>query len=181
MGSEPFIRGAEYLKAVRQLVLEPTMIDVTDDINERIRICTWIGEHIDEINAKLNDYLNACHQCFYPEQRRSMRILAAPLASSFGIDALCNILLDPITLVIDVGQVGPADWLSIVVHEYAHAHLKAPGHDQQFLTVISHLCLGLGLEPPKPEGENDGQGMESWLRKWPYCNATPDPLAFWRG
>jgi hypothetical protein len=169
-------RGYEYLDAVQHLALEPGMVDVEEQWRDRV--CTWIGDRIDVVNAKLNADLQACHDCFHPQERRQMQILATPLAGNYGIDGLCNIRVNPIVILIDVGRIPPDDWLSVVVHEYAHAHLAAPGHDQHFLKVISHLCLGLGLNWHLPLWE---PGMDVLLRNWPHCDATTDPLAFWRG
>jgi hypothetical protein len=180
MESDPFLRGADYLNALRPLLLEPAMIDVADDINQRIRICTWIGQNIEAINADLNACLEACHSCFHPQDRQLMQIFAAPLAEQFGVDGLCNILVEPITILIDVGRINRHDWLSIVAHEYAHGHLRSPGHEQRFLGVIGHLCLGLGLEVPSMEG-TEKQEREAWLRNWPHCASTSNSLAFWRG
>ncbi|WP_017720251.1 hypothetical protein [Kamptonema formosum] len=179
--SDPFLRGAEYLNAVRRLALHPEAIGVADDINERIRICTWIGHNIDAVNAELEACLDACHSCFYPQDRRVMRILAAPLAGQFGVDALCNILAQPVAILIDAGRIHPQDWLGVVAHEYAHAHLGAPGHDRHFLAAISHLCLGLGLDLPVWDRAWQAGEREAWLRNWPHCRPTPDPLAFWKG
>jgi hypothetical protein len=170
------VRGYQYLTAVRQLALEPEMLDVTDNLRESERIYTWIGNHIDAINAELNAYLEACHGCFHPEQRRPMHILATPLATEYGIDGLCNIMVYPAVILIDVGRTAPQDWLSIVVHEYAHAHLGSPGHDWQFFNIISHLCLGLGLEPPRWQPD-----MEKYLRNWPHCASLANSLTFWMG
>jgi hypothetical protein len=179
--SDPFQKGWEYLNQMRQLTPEPGMIELSDDISDRIRICTWIGDHIDEINLELRDCLEICHQCFPVTERQKIKIFAAPLASRFGIDGLCNILLDPIVIFIDVGRVGSQDWLSLVVHEYAHAHLKSPGHDRRFLGVLTHLCLGIGFAPPLCDSEMDREAIAALLRNWPHCTPTPDPLAFWQG
>lgn len=178
--SDPFVRGSEYLNGLRQKALTPDAIAGGEDIIDRIRICTWIGEHIETLNQELAECLCACHQCFPVQDRRAIEIFAAPIAPEFGIDALCNILLDPVVILIDVGRTAPADWLSIVVHEYAHAHLKSPGHDRPFFEVLTHLCLGLGLPPPVVEGM-DPQTMEATLRNWPHCGSTADSLAFWMG
>lgn len=174
--SDPFVRGYEYLNGVRQLALEPDMVDISDNPIVRDRIYCWIGHHIDSINAELNACLEACHGCFHPELRRPMQIWAAPLAQEFGIDGFCNILIDPTVILIDVGRIAPQDWLSIVVHEYAHGHLDSPGHDQRFFQVLSHLCLGLGLEPPVWQSD-----IETYLRNWPHCPSMANPLAFWMG
>lgn len=178
--SDPFLRGADYLNALRPLLLQPGMIDVADDINDRIRICTWIGQNIEALNAELNTCLEACHSCFHPQHRQRMQIFAAPLAEEFGVDGLCNILVEPITIFIDVGRINRPDWLSIVAHEYAHGHLRSAGHEQRFLAVIGHLCLGLGLDVPVLEGTEEPE-RETWLRNWPHCPSTPNSLAFWTG
>ncbi|MEQ8960532.1 MAG: hypothetical protein RLP02_21850 [Coleofasciculus sp. C2-GNP5-27] len=174
--NEPLVRGYEYLEAVRQLALEPRMVDISDNPRVRDRICTWIGYNIDTVNAELNSCLNACHDCFHPEMRRPIQIGAAPLAQEYGIDGFCNILLNPVTILIDVGRTAPQDWLGIVVHEYAHAYLGSPGHDRRFFDVLSHLCLGLGLQPPVWQPD-----LENYLRNWPHCRSLANPLAFWMG
>jgi len=178
---DPFQRGWQYLDRVRQLTPEPGMVELSDEISDRIRICTWIGDRIDGINLELTDYLEACHQCFPVAQRQNIQIFAAPLASRLGVDGLCNILLDPIAILIDVGRVNPEDWLGLVVHEYAHAHLKSPGHDRRFLEVLTHLCLGLGLVPPVCSFDSDRAVNSAHLRNWPHCSSTANPLAFWLG
>ncbi|RCJ14564.1 hypothetical protein A6S26_10635 [Nostoc sp. ATCC 43529] len=174
--TDAFTRGRDYLHLVQEFALEPGMVDVFDNLRDRIAICTWIGKNINSVNATINTYLEACHQCFHPQERRHIQIFAVPIAQSFGIDGLCNILTNPITILVDVGRVAPKDWFGIVVHEYAHAHLGDYGHNQQFAKILSHLCLGLGLEPPLWEA-----GMEATLRSWPYCQSTIDPLEFWIG
>lgn len=155
------------------------MVDVMPNLPDRITICTWIGHHIDAINAELYRHLLACYSCFYAQNRPAIQVLAAPLAPTFGIDAQCNILAQPIAILVDVGRVAPADWLAIVVHEYAHAQVGHPGHSREFCEVLAHLCLGLGLEPPRP-GLSPAD-LDAELRSWPYCRALADPLAFWRG
>ncbi len=161
---------------MRRLTLNPAMVDVLEQGDRATPVCHWIGTHIQAVNQILQQYLNACHDCFHSWERRSMRVLAMPLAQSFGIDGLCNLQTKPITILIDVGRVVPSDWLGLVAHEYAHAHVGSPGHDQRFVSVLAHLCLGLGLEPPIWE-----PGLEEQLRHWPYANPTPDPLALWLG
>ncbi|MEA5502302.1 hypothetical protein VB735_04105 [Halotia wernerae UHCC 0503] len=173
---DPFTRGLDYLYSARSLALDPEMVDVVYDLDKRIPICTWIANHIDVVNAELNACLQSCHNCFHPWQQRAIQIFAAPLAQSFGIDGLCNLKTDPITILIDVGRVVPEDWLALVMHEYAHAHTGFPGHYQEFAKSLAHLCLGLAIAPPFYQS-----GMEASLRSYPYCRPTQDPLAFWRG
>jgi hypothetical protein len=161
------------------------MVDVSENQTLpdvlRDRLCAWIGTYVDTVNAELQACLEACHACFHPPERRSIQILATPLASRFGLDGLCNIEIDPVVILIDVGRVAPADWLKLVAHEYAHAHVGSPGHDRRFLTILEHLCLGLGLQPPFFSPEISLSEMEARLQNWPYCYSLPDPLAFWLG
>jgi hypothetical protein len=150
------------------------MIDVLDNVRDRDLICTWIGTHIESINAHVRSHLLTCHDCFRPAMRRPMQIFAVPLASSCGLDGFCNISTTPVTIAIDVGRVVPQHWLSLVVHEYAHAHLGSAGHHAEFATVLTHLCFVLGLRPPLNQ-------TEEILRRSPPYLPTSDPLAFWRG
>jgi hypothetical protein len=152
------------------------MVDLVYDLERRIPICTWIGERIDAVNAHLCAHLQACHACFHPWEQRPLQIFAAPLAQSYGIDGLCNLQTNPITILIDVGRVVPEDWLRLVAHEYAHAHAGSPGHHQQFARSLAHLCLGLQIAPPLGQPHR-----EDSLRFYPHCCSTQDPLAFWQG
>ncbi|WP_225895458.1 hypothetical protein [Dendronalium phyllosphericum] len=174
--TDPFTRGLDYLYGARSLALEPEIVDVVYDLDNRIPICTWIGNHIDAVNAELNAYLQACHDCFHPWEQCVIQIFAAPFAQSFGIDGLCNLQTNPITILIDVGRVQPEDWWLLVMHEYAHAHAGSPGHHQEFAKSLAHLCLGLAIAPPSWQA-----GMEASLRSYPNCRPTKDPLAFWQG
>lgn len=170
------MRGLDYLYGVRSLAVEPDLISLVFEQAQRTPICTWIGQHIEAVNAQLNIYLQACHDCFHAWEQPTVQIFAAPLAQSFGLDAICNFQVQPLTLLIDVGRVEPKDWLRLVVHEYAHAHAGSPGHHYQFARSLTHLCLGLGIAPPRTE-----PGMEDVLRFYPNCAQTEDPLKFWRG
>jgi hypothetical protein len=174
--TDAFIRGLDYLYGVRSLAVEPDLVDLVYNLEQRDPICKWIGHSIDAINTHLNTYLQACHDCFHSWEQPAIQIFATPLAQSFGVDALCNFQTHPITLLVDVGRVEPADWLLLVVHEYAHAHAGSPGHHQQFARSLTHLCLGLDIPPPSflPE-------MEDWLRFYPDYTPSRDPLKFWRG
>lgn len=174
--TDPFTRGLDYLYGVRSLALTPAMIDLVDYLDDRIPICTWIGNHIDAVNRQLTAYLQACHNCFHVWEQRPIQIFAAPLVESFKIDGLCNLQTNPVTILVDVGRVEPKDWLRLVVHEYAHAHAGFPGHHSQFARSLAHLCLGLeiALPPDQPDQKN-------WLQFYPDYVPTQDPLAFWRG
>lgn len=170
---DAYNRGVEYLRVMQSLVPEKAMVDVMENVRDRVVICTWIGDNIHQVNAALQCCLLACHECFHPQKRRPTQIFAVPLAQSFGLDGLCNISTTPIAILVDVGRLAREDWLRLVVHEYVHAHLGSPGHNREFAAVLSHLCLGLGLEPP---GE-----QISLLPSWPPYTPTLDLLAFWRG
>ncbi|MGG6296967.1 hypothetical protein ACQ4M4_21435 [Leptolyngbya sp. AN02str] len=174
--NDPFTRGLDYLYGVRGLALDPEMIDVVHDLENRIPICTWIGQNIDLVNAQLNVYLQHCHDCFHDWEQPTIQIFAAPLAQSFRLEALCNFQTNPITILIDVGRLQPKDWLLAVVHEYAHAHAGSPGHHQQFVQSLIHLCLGFQIPPPPASAQ-----AENLLRVYPPCVPNPDALIFWKG
>lgn len=169
-----FRRGFEYLRSVQDFMPEPGMMDILDNARDRPAVCTWVGANIAAVNQALQQCLTACHECFHPQERRPMQIFAAPLAQSLRLDGFCNISTFPLTILIDVGRVAPQDWLSLVAHEYSHAHIGSPGHHQSFAIILSHLCLGLGLEPPKEQSE-------LFLRSFPPYTPMPNPLAFWKG
>jgi hypothetical protein len=174
--TDPFTRGLDYLYGVRSLALVPEMVGVVDDLDHRTSICIWIGNHIDRVNSQLNRDLQICHDCFHLQDQPPIQIFAAPLVQAFGMDGLCNLQINPVTILIDVGRVVPKDWLRLVAHEYAHAQVGSPGHHLQFARSLTHLCLGLQIAPPL-----DHPNRQDWLRFYPDCIATQDPLAFWRG
>jgi hypothetical protein len=155
------------------------MVDVLDNLRDRVAILTGIGLHIDAVNNILQSHLNACHDCFdradLSEHLRSVRIFAVPFAASVRLDGFCNIDTVPMTILVDVGRVASHHWLALVAHEYAHAYLGYPGHDREYAKVLSHLCLGLGLPPP------DLGCADLNLHDWPPYPAAIDPLAWWRG
>jgi hypothetical protein len=174
--ADPLAQGLDYLYAMQRFLLEPGMIDVIYHSQYRDPVCVWIGNHIHKVNAELNKALQSCHDCFHDWQRQPFQVFAVPIANRFGIDAFCNIRANPVTILVDVGRVIPEDWLALVAHEYAHAYVGSPGHHEDFVKVLTHLCLGLGFEPPPPS-----TSMKTLLRSWPQCHPTRDPLAFWMG
>lgn len=173
---ELFQRGLDYLYQIRLLAPEPDLIAVMHDPAHRVPVCTWIGQQVELINARLQTCLQACEACFHPWQRPAVQIFAAPLASLFQIDGCCNLQTEPTTILVDVGRVIPEDWLALVVHEYAHAHLGLAGHQAEFVTVLTHLCLGLGLTLPYPLPTDE----LTW-RSVPAYRSTINPLSFWLG
>jgi hypothetical protein len=170
-----FSRGLDYLYQIRALAVEPDLIQIIYHLEERISVCTWIGQHIDTVNAVLQQQVQACQACFHPWEQRSIQIFAAPFADVFGIDGLCSLADCPITLLVDVGRVVPQDWLALVAHEFAHAQVGSPGHSAEFVRVLTHLCLGLGLMLP---GET--VSAEDWC-SLPLYRKTANPIAFWQG
>jgi hypothetical protein len=173
--TETYCVGVEYLQGIQSLLPEAQMVDVMDNLRDRVSICNWIGTQIESVNISLQAHLNACHDCFDLRDRKSIQIFAIPFASSVQLDGFCNITTVPATILVDVGRVAPADWLALVAHEYAHAHLGYPGHDREYAKVLSHLCLGLGF--PQPSLVPDDRS----LYYWPPYLASIDPLALWRG
>jgi hypothetical protein len=180
--TEAYQVGVAYLQRIHSLLPDPQMVDVMENLRDRVSICNWIGNEIEVVNKLLQSHLNACHDCFEPigsgagaKNRRSIDIFAVPLAASVRLDGFCNITAVPTTILVDVGRVSPPDWLALVAHEYAHAHLGYPGHDLEYAKVLSHLCLGLGL--PQLSLTAD----ERSLYYWPPYPPTIDPLSWWRG
>lgn len=172
--ADAYNRGVEYLRGMQNLLPDPAMVDVMGNLRDRSIICTFLGENIDAVNADLRRCLVACHDCFHPQQRRLIQIFAVPLTQSLGLDGLCHLSNSGSAILVDVGRLARKDWLRLVAHEYAHAYLNSPGHGQEFAAVLSHLCLGLGLEPPPNQ-------INSILQSWPPYTPTLDALAFWRG
>ena len=173
--SQTYQNGVEYLQRVQLLLPAAHMIDVMDNLRDRVVICNWIGKEIESVNISLQAHLSACHDCFDPSDRQPVEIFAVPFSSSVRLDGFCNINISPTTILVDVGRVPSADWLALVAHEYAHAHLGYPGHDRAYAEVLSHLCLGLGFPQPSIDP------VDSSLHYWPMYSPSIDPLAWWRG
>ncbi len=167
--------GVEYLAKIVTLLPESQLVDVASNLRDRGAIYHWIGSSIAAVNLQLQAQLNACAECFMPLDRQSIQIFAVPLASTVRLDGLCNLATTPMTILVDVGRVSRSDWLALVAHEYAHAHLGYAGHDREYARILGHLCLGLGLAQP-PLGS-----IETNLYSWPPYAPNLDPLAFWRG
>lgn len=171
---DPFVRGLDYLQQVRRLAQDINLIDLRENQRDQIALCTWIGLHIDAVNLELNCCLYACQSCFHEWERRTVQIYAAPFRTAYGIDGLCNLHGTPTIILIDAGRVASSDWLGLVAHEYAHAHVGSPGHGQPFFQAMSHLCLGLGLPQPSVE-------QADRLSQWPPSRSKLDAIGFWRG
>ncbi len=167
--------GVAYLNRLQSVLPDPQMVDIMHNLRDRVIICHWIGKQIKLVNMLLLAHLDACHDCFAPVDRPAIEIFAVPLAASIRLDGFCNIASTPTTIFVDVGRVSPPDWLALVAHEYAHAHVGYAGHDREYARVLGHLCLGLGLVQPS------STQTETELYYWPPYRPTLDPLAFWRG
>jgi hypothetical protein len=173
--AQAYSHGVKYLDRISTFLPDLQMVDVMTNLRDRVSICTWIGKSIGAINLQLQVYLQACDECFQAIDRRSMQIFAVPFAASIGLDGFCNISTTPITILVDVGRVPPTDWLALVAHEYAHAHLGVSGHNAEYAKILSHLCLGLGLP------NRSSLQSETELYSWPPYPPIRDPLEFWRG
>jgi hypothetical protein len=174
--ADPVTRGLDYLHGLRSLAIDPDMIDIIHDPAHRIPVATWIGSNIDRINTELQALVQACDDCCYATSQPQIQVWAAPLATSYNICGLCNLQTNPTTLLVDLGRVVPADWLALVVHEYAHAQAGSPGHHQDFSIALNHLCRGLSLPLPNIE-----PGQEDRLRLYPACQIVTDSLSWWQG
>ncbi|ASC71726.1 hypothetical protein XM38_026800 [Halomicronema hongdechloris C2206] len=170
------LRGTDYLATLRQWAYRSDMIELRGELRQRLQMCEWIGHNIHRVNQHLNQLLADCQACFHPQARPPVHILAAPLAERMSLDGFCNLSSQPITLFIDVGCLIPDDWLGVIAHEYTHAVLRSPGHDQGFGRVLSHLCLGLGLPVPPSDALESGR-----LAVWPRHHTKADPADFWQG
>lgn len=167
-------QGRGYLKQMQHLAFDPSLVELRVSQQWEEQICRTIGRKIASINENLVSLLDRCQNCFYPEQRLPIQIFATPFAPHLKIDALCNLEEKPITILIDVGRIIQPHWLNAVAHEYAHAQIGIAGHHPAFCSILTHLCLGLALPSPPPQGLSESQ-----LQNWPPCQPTPDPLQFW--
>jgi len=169
--------GLNYLYGLRSGLPEPDLIDVMLDPDYRLPVCCWIGENIVDLNASLAGLLADCQACVLPSLRPQVQLFAAPLAARFGLDGICCLPvagsgLEPISILLDLGTLEPHDWLSLLVHEYAHALCATPGHDLQFQQWLSILCRALDLDLP--------QSASNW-DSLPAYPRRLDRLAFWMG
>jgi hypothetical protein len=169
------LRGTRYLEELRQIAPAAVEVELEGALSDRMKMCRWIGQQIQRVNQHLLALLEACEACLYPPDRPPVQILAAPLASHLGLEGICLLQTQPITLLVDVGRVLPSDWLGMVAHEYAHAVVGSPGHDVRFWQTLTHLCLGLGLLPPPTSYSSES------LASWPPCRPQARPTAFWAG
>ena len=169
-------RGQAYLQDLEQLVPSSSLIALRDcpELTQDNR--AWIGQEIHRLNWALYQLLIRCQECLQPSARPNVAIFAAPLALATEIKGFCNVALNPMPLLIDVGQIHPQDWLAIVAHEYAHAIAGDRGHGTAFQAALSHLCLGLGLLPPPLQATDPAL----W-RIWPPCRQPSPGPGFWRG
>jgi len=172
-----FARGLDYLYELRSWLPEPDLIDVMLDPGDRIPVCSWIGANIGGLNASLEGLLLDCQACLLPCLRPEVRLFAAPLAAGFGLDGICCLpvaaaKLEPILIILDLGALEPHDWLSLLVHEYAHAISATPGHGTSFQQCLSLLCRALDLALPL--------STPNW-HSLPAYLPRLDRLAFWRG
>jgi hypothetical protein len=166
-------RGTDYLAEINRWNTGDTWLQAQQCDLAMVR---WIGRNVQAINRKLWGYLQDCQNCFSAHAQTEVQILAAPLMPEWGVDGFCNLQVQPLTILIDVGRVSSGYWLPLVAHEYCHAHLGHPGHGEPFYRLLCHLCLGLGLSTP-----TWNELVYEQLAHWPYCPPNLAPLDFWRG
>jgi hypothetical protein len=167
-------KALAYLGFVQDFELEPGMVNFLEQ--ERAVAYPWLANQIDPINQQLQAHLQACQDCFFPENQRLVQIFAAPINPRLKIDGFCDIRANPITILVDPGRIEPRDWLGLVAHEYAHAITGTVGHSPKFAGILQHICIGLGLGLTSLELLTEKQ-----LCSAPPCRQTLDPIAFWLG
>ena len=170
-------QGLDSLYGLRSWLPEPDLIDVMLDPDYRLPVCRWIGENIVHLNASLSELLEDCQACLLPSLRPQVKLFAAPLAARFGLDGVCCLPvagsgLESIPIILDLGTLEPPYWLSLLVHEYAHALSARPGHDLQFQQWLSMLCRALDLD--LPQSDSNWNSLPAYPRRL-------DRLAFWMG
>lgn len=170
--ADQFELGLNYLMQMRTQAIDPDLIELCYGRPEHERLCRFVGASIAAINMELQLCLQACQGCFHRWQQKPVQIFAAPFVDRFGLDGFCNIRVQPVTILVDVGRVEPQDWLALVVHEYAHAQVGSPGHDDIFVQTLIHLCNGLGLKLPIADSGADWRSLPAYRRR-------VESLAFW--
>ena len=172
-----FQRGLNYLYALRLLLPQPDLIDLMLWPLYRDSASAWIGAQVDDLNAQLAELLEVCHQAVAPAERPSVQLYATPLAARFGLDGLCYWPISQTgaqteaLILLDLGTLEPQDWLALLVHEYAHAICRLPGHGQLFQQQLAALCRTLNLELSPTANWN----------ALPLYPRRPDRIAFWLG
>ncbi|NJO70727.1 MAG: hypothetical protein HC825_01445 [Oscillatoriales cyanobacterium RM1_1_9] len=172
-----FERGLTYLYDLRQQLPQSDLIELMLLPEARRSACSWIGQHIDQLNLRLDALLQRCHQAV--PQPAQLSLYAAPLAARFQLDGICCWpMAEPETktktealVLLDLGVLAPQHWLRLLVHEYAHALCAQPGHGLKFQAALSMLCSALQIELP---------ASESWYAL-PAYPRTADRTAFWQG
>lgn len=160
-------RGRAYCQRIQSLLPE---LDWCIDLNgkDQLQRFIWIGKNIHCLNSKLWQLTLTCSSCFLQNNYPLVQTWAFPLdwlVTEPSLVGLCGPQTEPKTLLIDVGQVHPDDWLGVVAHEFAHA-MSGAGHGPDFQTVLTHLCIGLGL--PTPATLSDEQTLKHWPPHRPY-------------
>lgn len=176
-------RGSQYLGVLRDLAVQPSWISLAHIADPPGETVTWIGQHIHQVNQRLQAILTDGLDCFEVAQRPRVQILAAPIAPQAGVDGFCNdgfwpgpdLCTAPMTLMVDPGRIVPADWPGVVAHELAHGVARSTGHGVEFRRAIAHLCLAQDLPLPPPHLDAEA------LSYWPPCRHSPKPEAFWLG
>ena len=102
-------RGSQYLGVLRDLAVQPSWISLAHIADPPGETVTWIGQHIHQVNQRLQAILTDGLDCFEVAQRPRVQILAAPIAPQAGVDGFCNdgfwpgpdLCTAPMTLMVD--------------------------------------------------------------------------------
>lgn len=168
-------RGRRYYQQVQSLLPHSAQVaDVNSDIwRQRL---LWMGQNVHRLNQHLWQLTQSCYDCFL-NACPTVQPWAFPLEPVLQADSqlvgICNLQTAPIALIVDVGQINPSDWLGVIAHEFAHA-VSGAGHGPDFQSVLTHLCIGLGLPPPLTLSDSQT------LRQWPPYHPLQQP-DFWIG
>lgn len=167
--------GQMYFQWVQALLPCACRLDLDSTAYQRQLL--WIGQHVHRLNQQLDRLTQSCRECFFDNTCPDVQTWAFPLDWALAADSevvgLCSLKTTPAALVIDVGQIHPDDWLGVVAHEFAHA-ISGAGHGLEFQNALNHLCIGLGLPPPKTLWD------EQILQQWPPYRPVHQPK-FWQG
>lgn len=173
-GVDPVVRANAYLRWVRQRSPQADWIALTMAEEQHLAVLTALGTGIHTLNQRLHQILITLLAGLRPEQRPLVEILAAPIALKVGIDGLCNLHTQPMTLIVDPSRIAVDDWPHLVVHELAHAVTQGTGHGPRFGQALTTLCIAQDL--PIPPSDSLQRGL---LPYWPPCRPNPQADQFW--
>ncbi|WP_198807575.1 hypothetical protein [Leptolyngbya sp. BL0902] len=173
-GVDPVVRANAYLRWVRQRSPQSDWITLPVAAEQHLAVLTALGLDIHTLNQQLHQILMDLLAGLRLEERPLVQMVAAPLALRVGIDGLCNLQTQPITLIVDPSRIAVDDWPHLVVHELAHALTQGTGHGPRFFHALTALCIAQDL--PIPPSDSLQRGL---LPYWPPCRPNPQADQFW--